>query len=158
MERHAEVLMAYGQSEHVTGGPWHLCHGSRLRRCRFFVYPILMLLSFPGSHILQLFNEFLLRLGLTLDLPAPFEYSLIGLGMIFIGYLQGFYILPAIVRKTEFVKLLPSRNAKPLTLMIAAQPSASLTSVDSIKPFDDVGRTPLERAIAADDFRTTNAS
>jgi hypothetical protein len=123
-----------------------------------FVYPILMLLSFPGSYILELLNEFLMRLGFTLNLPAPLEYSLIGLGMILIGYVQWFYILPAMVRKTEFVKLFPNRNAKPLTMMIAAQPSASLKSADSIKPFDDVGRTPLERAIAADDYRTTNAS
>src|SRR3989442_14082275 len=112
--------------------------------------PILFLLSFPGSILFLIFNEVFIEIGIFIDGPPEMYYTFLSLGMITVGYLQWFHVLPALFGKQEVTVL--SLN-QPITISAGAQEitpkrsrPAQLKAMQ-VQPFDKAGRSPLERVI-----------
>ena len=111
--------------------------------------PILFMLSFPGSILFFIVNEAFIEAGFIFDVTPAMHYMFLGLGTITAGYVQWFRVLPALFGKQEVTVL--SLN-QPITTSAAEEiPPRPLRPAQlktpQILPFDNAGRTPLERAI-----------
>jgi hypothetical protein len=122
------------------------------------IWPLLWLFSFPGGFILALINDLFVSFGFALDTSIPVEYAGLGLGAILVGYIQWFHVFPALLRKKDFVVLLLSPSARSLPGYKKPRSSSFEFDTSLVAPFDDIGRTPLERVIVADDRSSTDAS
>ncbi|HEV7395921.1 MAG TPA: hypothetical protein VGN86_05370 [Pyrinomonadaceae bacterium] len=141
---------------------WQIGIGSCLTEpncatARYRIWPLLWDLSFPASFILYLINDLVVRLGFVIELREPIQYVLLGLGVIFVGYLQWFCILPYLFRKKDFVILLPAQIESPGSQINRENNSPGLES-GRFALFDNEGRTPLERAMIGKNDQTTNVS
>ncbi len=112
--------------------------------------PVLFLFSFPGSILFLIFNEVFIEIGIVVDGPPEMYYTFLSLGAMTVGYIQWFHILPALFGKQEVTVL--SLN-QPNTISEREQETTTKPSrpaklnAPQILPFDNAGRTPLERAI-----------
>jgi len=108
--------------------------------------PLMIWLSFPSGLLLFFFA------GL-IDVHPPIDYSLVSLGVFVVGYAQWFHVVPRLLGRPEITTLSLAK-----TKQIAEQekpPSQSSSKgqallqvwANRIVPFDDRGRTPLERVI-----------
>lgn len=113
--------------------------------------PFLYLLSFPSSLLLVMFNGVLVDAGMALDVTPPLEYTFLAVGSIVLGYLQWFYLVPALFRNRSLTTLsLGKSETIPLSTLEPAQERVRIQTLSSaqIPAFDEAGRSPLERAIA----------
>ena len=112
--------------------------------------PILLLLSFPGSLLLLILNEVFIDIGASIDALPPMYYTFLSLGTLVVGYIQWFHVFPALFGEQEVTVL--SLN-QPITTSTGENeippkpPGPAQLKAPRILPFDNTGRTPLERAI-----------
>ena len=123
--------------------------------------PLVGLLSFPSGPLLLILNNIFADVVLAIDLSAHALYSVESLGMIAIGYLQWFHVVPALFGKQEITVLcLNQRMVTDICKRESPKPARRVqVRTRLVQPYDRSGRTPLERAIQSKpDRRVTNVS
>jgi hypothetical protein len=114
------------------------------------LFPILFLLSFPGSILFFIVNVAFIEAGFSFDATPAMHYTFLSLGTIISGYIQWFHVFPALFGAQEVTVL--SLN-QPITTGTGGQEippkrrRPAQVKAPRILPFDNAGRTPLERAI-----------
>lgn len=139
----------------VNLGLWLMGMGSCMTEpnCMFpksDLLPILFLLSFPGSILFLIVNEVLIEAGIFFDAGPAMHYTFLSLGALTVGYLQWFHLLPALFGKREITVLSLNQPISAVTGEQEASPEQSRPEqivALHIQPFDNAGRTPLERVI-----------
>lgn len=134
---------------------WEMGFGSCITdpHCWFasnYLFPLLVLFSFPSGLFLLGIGSLVLYSGLTASLDPAWEYTLLAVSMIVAGYVQWFRIVPAIFgnKKLTLLSLQKTRilnlgNREPNPTQVTVNPAPSI----QILHFDERGKTPLERAI-----------
>jgi hypothetical protein len=112
--------------------------------------PVLGLLSFPSGPLFIVLNGIVVDSFQTIDVSPALFYSFECLGMTAVGYVQWFHVVPRLFGKPEITAL--SLNLLPATS--ACKQEAPRTRIPQprvrvipVTPFDEAGRTPLERVI-----------
>jgi hypothetical protein len=115
-----------------------------------FISPILFLLSFPGSILFFIANEIFLASGVFIDASPSMHYTFLSLGTLTIGYIQWFYVFPALFGKQDVTVLALSQKIEPSVVAQEMRPCSRGTSrikTLPVQPFDKFGRSPLDRVI-----------
>jgi hypothetical protein len=108
--------------------------------------PLMIWLSFPSGLLLFFFA------GL-IDVYTPIDYSLVSLGVFIVGYAQWFHVVPRLLGRPEITTLSLARTKQTAEheqppLQVSSKRQTSLqVQANRIVPFDNKGRTPLERVI-----------
>lgn len=139
----------------VNLGLWVMGMGSCMTEpnCMFAksdLLPILFLLSFPGSILFLIVNEALIEAGIFFDAAPAMHYTFLSLGALTVGYIQWFHLLPALFGKQEITVLSLNQPISAGTGEQEAPPKRSRPEqikALQVQPFDNLGRTPLERVI-----------
>lgn len=104
------------------------------------VFPFLIFLTFPTGTL------FFFLVGPFIDLYPSVDYSLVCLGTIAVGYFQWFHMIPDWFAGTQLTRLELKQSAVTkearVPLMLAKPPTCF-----PIVPFNELGQTPLERAL-----------
>lgn len=132
---------------------WELGLGSCLTQpeawfARNTALPFLYFFSFPTGLLFLIVNGLLIDAGFVFDTPAPLQYTFLAMGSIMCGYLQWFYICPRLFGKRDLTLLALTRSRTGVTPIADETLRQEITSRKSSPlPFDDMGRTPLERVL-----------
>lgn len=117
---------------------------------RYSLLPILFCLSFPGSILFMIVNEALIATGFVFDVTSALHYTFLSLGAIIVGYIQWFRVVPALFGRQQIIELSLNQSIGPGTGDEETPPERSRPAhvkAPQIQPFDNTGRSPLERAI-----------
>jgi len=141
----------------LTGfGTCFLQPDCRIARNEFL--PFLYAFSFPGSLLFLIFNEVFLGFGLVFEVDPALHYTYMAVGSILVGYFQWFHLIPALFSYNKPASLSIYQSEKTLvgeTVPSTEQkPTANKTRLE-ITPFDELGRTPLERVLDSQAQRQT---
>src|SRR6267143_6070256 len=71
------------------------------------LFPFMILLSFPGGLL------FFLVVGPFIDFYPSIDYSLLALGVLAVGYIQWFHVIPRLFGKPDITLLCLSQRKKP---------------------------------------------
>jgi hypothetical protein len=112
----------------------------------------MFLLSFPGSLLYLIFLAFTFD---SIDVYTPLHYLLLWGGAFTVGYFQWFWFIPRLLRGQAMTTLGLSQSGTPTVGSRVGQRSssprarkrASHLKGRSLAHFDEIGRTPLERAV-----------
>jgi cytochrome c biogenesis protein CcdA len=106
----------------------------------------MFILSFPTGFLFLLVSI----LFLPESFHAPSQYITVWLIMAAGGFLQWFILIPRLLAKRNFTILNLGQAESPLEVPPASTQSSSATRpkrLKTISPFDNRGRSPLERVI-----------
>jgi hypothetical protein len=112
--------------------------------------PFLFLLSFPGSILFLIINNLLIENGYFFDAFPALHYTFLSMGALTVGYFQWFHFLPALFGKQEITVLSLNQEMKAGTSKQEAPTKQSQPvqiNAPRVQPFDNAGRSPLERVI-----------
>lgn len=133
----------------LTGfGTCFLQPDCRIARNEFL--PFLYAFSFPGSLLFVIFNEVFLDFDLVFDVDPALHYTYMAVGSILVGYIQWFHLIPALFSYNEPTSLSIYQSEK---ILVAEKVPSSTEEKPTAKtrleiaPFDELGRTPLERVL-----------
>ena len=144
------MRLAYGEPGSLADGDGQLYDRAQLHVRQSDLLPILFLLSFPGSILFFIVNEALIDAGFIFDAAPAMHYTFLSLGALTVGYVQWFHLLPALFGKQKITVLSLNQPISAGTGEQEASPKQSRPEqivALNIQPFDNAGRSPLERVI-----------